>query len=141
MSEPDSQILQVLETYKASVFAKDVDAFLALYDEKARIFDMWEKWSYDTRADWRGMVVGWFGSLGTDRDVVDFSEVQTLVAGDVAFAHAFVGFKAVSADGKVLRGMVNRISLVLARKGAAWKIVHQHTSAPLDGTTKAIFQR
>lgn len=135
-------ILQVLDDYKAAVFAKDVDSFVALYDPDVLVFDMWGVWSYNGIAAWREMVSGWFGSLGTERVVVDFSDAQTIVTQDLAVAHAFVTYKAVSADGVDLRSMNNRLTVTLRQKGDGWKIVHQHTSAPIDfETAKVIFKR
>ncbi|SDG91540.1 YybH family protein [Paraburkholderia phenazinium] len=142
MSKLDNPILQVLEDYKAAVFAKDVDAFVALYDQEVQIFDMWGVWSYNGIASWREMAARWFGSLGTGRVVVDFSNVQTIVTQDLAVLHAFVTYKAVSADGVELRSLDNRLTVTLARKGDGWKVVHEHTSAPIDfETTKVIFKR
>jgi hypothetical protein len=38
--------------------------------------------------------------------------------------------------------MHNRLSWTLARRGAGWRIVHEHTSAPIDfGTMKAMLAR
>jgi ketosteroid isomerase-like protein len=36
----DNPILQVLDDYKAAVFAKDVDSFVALYDRDVLVFDI-----------------------------------------------------------------------------------------------------
>lgn len=142
MDTPDKPILQVLDDYKAAVLAKSVDAFVALYDRNVLVFDMWGAWSYNGIASWRGMVDTWFGSLGTERVIVDFGDAQTIVAGELAVIHAFVAYKAVDAAGVALRSMDNRLTMTLRRHGDGWKIVHQHTSAPLDGgTAQVIFKR
>jgi len=138
----DNPVLQVLEDYKAAVLAKDVDAFVALYDEDVQIFDMWGVWSYNGIASWREMAARWFGSLGTERVIVDFSDVQTIGAQDLAVVHAFVKYKAVSADGVDLRSLDNRLTATLRKQGDGWKIVHQHTSSPIDfETAKVMFTR
>ncbi len=69
--------------------------------------------------------------------------MQTIVSGDVAAASAFVTFKGLSADGEELCAMNNRLSWVLRKNSAAeWKVVHEHTSAPIDfDTAKVILQR
>ena len=41
MSELEEQIKQIFEVYRTTVFAKDVNAFTALYDENIHVFDMW----------------------------------------------------------------------------------------------------
>jgi len=138
----DSAVRGVLEAYKAAVFARDVDAFIALYDTDLQVFDMWGQWSHRGLAAWRTMATQWFGSLGTERVVVDFSEVQTVVSPDLAVAHAFVTYTAIGADGAKLRALDNRLTVALKPQGGVWKIVHEHTSAPIDfETAKAVFKR
>jgi len=138
----DSAVRSVLEGYKAAVFARDVDAFVALYDADLQVFDMWGQWSHRGLAAWRTMATQWFGSLGTERVVVDFSEVQTVVSPDLAVAHAFVTYTAIDAGGAKLRSLDNRMTVALKLQGGVWKIVHEHSSAPIDfETTKAIFKR
>ncbi|RQH05693.1 YybH family protein [Paraburkholderia dinghuensis] len=135
-------ILQVLHDYKAAVFAKDVEGFVDLYDRDVSVFDMWGVWSYNGITAWRSMVAGWFGSLGAESVIVDFSEVQTITSQDLAAVHAFVTYKAVTDDGAVLRSMDNRLTVTLRQKDDAWKIVHQHSSSPIElDTTKAMFKR
>lgn len=142
MIKPDNPVLQVLEDYKAAVFAKDVDAFAALYDEDVVVFDMWGAWSYDGIASWRDMAARWFGSLGTGRVIVEFSHAQTVVVQDLAVVHAFVRYRAVSEDGADLRSLDNRLTVALRSKNDGWKIVHEHTSSPLDfETAKVMFNR
>jgi ketosteroid isomerase-like protein len=142
MNKVDDPIMQVLHDYKTAVYAKDVDAFLGLYDRDVLVFDMWGVWSYNGIEAWGDMVKGWLGSLGTERVVVDFSDAQTIVAGDLAVIHAFVTYKAVSADGADLRSLGNRLTMTLRQKGDAWKITHQHTSSPVDpSSAKVIFKR
>jgi uncharacterized protein (TIGR02246 family) len=135
-------ILQVLDDYKAAVFAKDVDSFVALYDKDVSVFDMWGVWSYNGIAAWREMAARWFGSLGAERVIVDFSDAQSIVGQDLAVVHAFVTYKAITADGVELRSMDNRLTVTLRQKDNGWKIVHQHTSSPIDlGTVQVIFKR
>jgi ketosteroid isomerase-like protein len=110
VSKLDDPILQALHEYKAAVFAKDVDQFVALYDPDVRVFDMWGVWSYDGIEAWREMAAGWFGSLGTERVFVDFFDVRTIVAQDLAVVHAFATYKAVTAGGMQLRSLDNPIA-------------------------------
>jgi ketosteroid isomerase-like protein len=124
---------ELLAGYQAAVAAHDVDAFLALYDDHVRIFDMWGRWSYDGIGEWRRMVTDWFGSVGGDEVAVEFHDVGTLIAGDVVAAHAIVAFRGLSPEGEELRSVANRLTWVVRRTPAgAWKIVHEHTSAPID---------
>ena len=142
MKDQERPLLQVLEDYESAVFAKDVDAFLALYDAEVRVFDMWGSWSYSGIAAWRAVVVGWFGALGSDRVVVEFGDAQVRAAPDIAVINVFVAYRGVSAEGVELRTMTNRMTLALRRTAGRWKIVHEHTSAPIDHETmKAVLTR
>ena len=71
----DAPIRQVMDAYTAAVRAKDVDAFIRLYAQDVRVFDLWSNWSYDGAAAWRGMVTGWFDSLGTAQVAVGWDGV------------------------------------------------------------------
>jgi uncharacterized protein (TIGR02246 family) len=137
------QIEQMLDSYKAAVQAKDVDSFVRLYADDVRVFDMWGRWSYDGLEAWRAMATEWFGSLGDESAGVEFRDVQTVVGDGVAAAHAFVTFKGVSAAGEELRAMNNRLTWALRKDGdSAWKVVHEHSSAPIDfESAKVMLQR
>lgn len=142
MNEAEQAIRRVFDTYQTAVYAKDVDAFVALYDHDVCVFDLWSQWSYSGIDAWRAMAAGWFKSLGTERVIVELAEVQIMAGRDVAFAHAFITYQGVSAEGQKLRAMHNRLTWALQQSDGAWKIVHEHTSAPVDfETAKVILRR
>jgi uncharacterized protein (TIGR02246 family) len=134
---------EMLDAYAAAVRAKDADAFLDLYADDVRNFDLWSEWSYDGKDALRGMVAEWFGSLPDDEVVsVKFDDVRTQTGADVAAVNAFTTFAAESPDGTELRSMNNRLTWVL-RKDAegTWKIAHEHTSAPAGDEGKVQLRR
>jgi uncharacterized protein (TIGR02246 family) len=134
---------EMLVAYAAAVRAKDVDAFVGLYADDVRTFDLWGVWTYDGKGALHEMVAGWFGSLPDDEVVaVRFDDVRTQTGTDVAAVSAFTTFAAVSQDGTELRSMNNRLTWVL-RKDAdrAWKIAHEHTSAPANDEGKVQLRR
>ena len=135
MNTSEQPIHRLLSAYQTAVFAKDVDAFAALFDTEICAFDMWGDWSYQGLAAWRKTAADWLGSLGTDRVVVEFADVHVTTGSDLAFAHATVTFRAVNSDGQKLREMQNRLTWALSYRPGGWKIVHQHTSAPVDPST------
>jgi ketosteroid isomerase-like protein len=104
---------------------------------------MWGRWSYTGADEWRAVVTRWFDSLDNERVAVEWLDVHTIVGEDVAGAHTFVTFKGLSADGEELRAMHNRLTWALRKTPeGAWKIVHEHTSAPIDfETSKVILDR
>jgi uncharacterized protein (TIGR02246 family) len=133
---------EMLEAYAAAVRAKDVDAFVGLYADDVRTFDLWSVWSYDGKAALREMVAEWFGSLGTDVVAVEFDDVRSDAGNDVAAVSAFTTYRGLSADGEELRSMNNRLTWVLRREAdGTWKIAHEHTSAPAGDEGKVQLRR
>jgi uncharacterized protein (TIGR02246 family) len=132
------EIESLFETYKNAVFQKDAEAFVSIFDDDVRIFDLWE-WTYDGVTPWREMAKGWFGSLGTtERVVVTFDDIQIQGTEEMAIATAFVRFAAVSEKGEELRYLQNRLTWVAKKKEGIWKIIHEHTSGPVDGETMKV---
>jgi uncharacterized protein (TIGR02246 family) len=134
---------EMLEAYAAAVRAKDVDSFMELYADDVRTFDLWQEWTYDGKDALREMVAGWLGSLGDDEEVaVRFDDVRTQGGSDVAAVSAFTTFAAVSPDGTESRSMNNRLTWVLRKEpDGAWKIAHEHTSAPAGDEGKVQLRR
>jgi ketosteroid isomerase-like protein len=133
---------EMLAKYAAAVRAKDVDAFVGLYADDVRTFDLWSVWSYDNKDELRGMVTEWFGSLGDDLVTVEWDELRTQDGEDVAGLSAFLTFRGLSASGEELRSMNNRLSWVLRKGGdGEWKIAHEHTSAPAGDEGKVQLRR
>jgi ketosteroid isomerase-like protein len=110
------------------VRAKDVDAFVAIYDQNVRIFDTWQ-WSYDGVEAWRTMATEWFGSPGDEQVAVEHTDVRIVVGDGVAVAYAYTRFTGLSATGEELRAMENRLTWALRKSDEGWKVVHEHTSA------------
>ena len=141
MSDTEKSIARVLQSYAAAVLAGDVEAFMRLYDPRVRVFDAWGVWSYEGSAAWRRAVEGWFGSLGNEKVKVTFDDVQTSAGRESSMVTAVVTYAGVSAEGRELRAMQNRLTWVL-RTTDDLRIVHEHTSAPIGFTdSKAILQR
>jgi uncharacterized protein (TIGR02246 family) len=142
MSGSDA-VQSALQAYTDAVYAKDADAFVAVFDDDVRVFDMWGRWSHDGIEEWRENAVNWFDSLGDERVRVEFDDVESIVGEDIAVAHAFVTFTGLSAEGEALRSLNNRLTWVLRRTDdGSWKVVHEHTSAPADFETgKVMFNR
>ena len=135
-------ITTLFDSFTSAVYNKDVEAYLGLYEENVLVFDMWQFWSYDGLPAWRKMVEGWFSSLGSDRDRVTFRDQLVDVSGDMGYVTAIVRFAAVAETGEELRFLDNRLTWVVRRTSASWKIVHQHTSGPIDfGTMQVVLKK
>jgi ketosteroid isomerase-like protein len=142
VDDTDKSITRVLESYKAAVYARDVAAFMRLYDPSVRVFDTWGVWSYEGADAWQRAVEGWFTSLGTERVKVTFDDVVTTTGPGFAIVSAMVTYAGVSAQGEPLRAMLNRLSWALKTSGHVLRIIHEHTSAPVGfDDAKAILRR
>jgi uncharacterized protein (TIGR02246 family) len=136
------EVESLFDNYKNAVFQKDAEAFASIFDSNVRVFDMWVLWSYDGLADWKDMAKGWFGSLGTERVVVTFEDIQIEATDEMALATAYVRFAAIAETGEELRYLQNRLTWVARMKEGRWLIIHQHTSSPIDfATMKVILKR
>jgi uncharacterized protein (TIGR02246 family) len=134
VNDQQNPVTQVLEAYRNAVSARDTDAFVALYDEDVCLFDAWDRFEITGADAWREMVIDWFGSHPDDGLEVRFDDVREVVGKDVAFVHAVFTF-AVVLEGKREHEQVNRYTACLERKGGGWKIVHEHTSIPVEYET------
>lgn len=142
MTELEKSITRTMESYKSAVYARDVVAFMSLYDPKVRVFDTWGVWEYENSAKWKGAVEAWLNSLGNEKVKVTFDDVQVSGSAEFAALSAIVSYAGISAEGKELRAMQNRLSWVLKTSGHVLRIVHEHTSAPVGfEDMKAILQR
>ncbi len=132
----------LLEAYATAVLHKDAAAYTSIFDENIRAFDMWQEWRYDGITAWREVAKGWFDALGADKDVVTFSDIEITEKGEWALITAIARFTATSEQGEALRYLENRLTLVAVKKGLVWKIIHQHTSSPIDfNTMQVVLQR
>ena len=142
MTELDKPVAQLLGAYASAVLAADSQAFMRLYDPKARVFDAWGVWLYEDAASWQRAVEGWLSSLGTEKVRVSFDEVHTSGTKDFMVLNAIVTYASFSAQGEALRAMQNRLTWALRTSGHALRIVHEHTSAPVGfEDQKAILTR
>jgi len=131
MTMLEHSALPVIDAYRQAVHDKDVAAIMDLYDDNVRVFDTWAVWSYEGAAVWRKAVECWFTSLGDERVRVTVDDVRVTGGPMLLVVSAVVTYAGLSADGRELRAMQNRLTWALAQRRTSWKIVHEHTSAPI----------
>ena len=129
------EINDLLEQYKKAVLQKDLKAYVAIYDEHIHVFDMWVIWKYNGLETWSGMAKEWFNSLGGNSDIITFEDVKIESSPEMAFVTAIVKYTAVSEKREELRYLQNRLTWIMGKKGDQWKVIHQHTSSPIDFKT------
>ncbi|MCA9756905.1 MAG: nuclear transport factor 2 family protein [Candidatus Eisenbacteria bacterium] len=142
MVSSERSVSDLFHLYASAVRNRDADALMSLYHGTVRVFDAWGVWSYEGGPAWRKVVEQWFESLGDETLVVRFDDSQVVSGEELASATAIVTYAAMTAEGAPLRSMQNRLTWLLARENGAWKIVHEHTSAPIGfDDMKAILER
>lgn len=135
------EIEDFFKIYQKSAWNKDSSSMIKLYDEHALIFDMWDQGYISNPSEWSKIITDWLGSLGEEKLKVEFEMVKIYQSGNVGFASALIQFQAISIDGAELRSMKNRISLGFSKFEDGWKVIHQHTSAPISsGGLTAMFE-
>jgi uncharacterized protein (TIGR02246 family) len=135
-TEVENTVQRLLRTYRDAALAKDIEAFIAIYDEDIEVFDTWgPEWLYQGVQSWRGMVERWFGGLGDKRVLVEMEQVRIKEMQGAAFVSCFVKYTALSATGERLQSLDNRLTWLLEPKEGNWKVMHEHTSAPADYAT------
>jgi ketosteroid isomerase-like protein len=131
------QIRNFFSLYKQFAWEKDSEGMINLYDDHVVVFDMWNK-MYCSNAEWSDIIKQWLGSLKDERVNVMFEMITIQSGENTSFASALIRYQAISVDNKILRSMTNRITLGFTKTENIWKVIHQHTSAPIDSDLKAI---
>lgn len=126
------EIEEFFNIYKTAAWNKDTKAMIDLYDKQATIFDMWDQGYVNDASEWAKSIEGWLSSLGEEKVKVEFEMIKIHQSGNTGFASALIRFQAISSEGKVIRGMKNRITLGFSKFDDGWKVIHQHTSAPIS---------
>lgn len=130
MADLDTDVARLLDTYRSAARAKDVAAFMRLYDPRVRVFDTWGVWCHDGADAWQQAIEGWFTSLGTGRVEVSFDDVVVTGTPAMASVTAIVTYRGVSTEGEPKGEMQNRLTWVLRTSGHVLRVIHEHTSAP-----------
>jgi uncharacterized protein (TIGR02246 family) len=138
-----AQVGQIFEAYRQAVLSHNTDALMDLYAPDVRVFDAWGIWVHQDAPAWRKMVHTWFSSITANEQVhVEFNDVQITQGHDLCLVTAIVTYASLTLQGQEIRSMQNRLSWTLSPQSGTWKIIHEHTSAPIGfEDQKAILQR
>lgn len=126
---------EFFEHYRLAAQSKNAGLMIGLYHQDAELFDMWNAYHLHGIDAIRSMVSNWFGSLGDEHLEVAFSAIELKQSSDVAFAYAFIHFRAMTSSGEVLRQMKNRMTVGFVKTAESWHVLHQHTSIPISTAT------
>lgn len=124
---------EFIDAYINAYEALDVEAFLALYADDARVFDSAEPAEYPDKAAWRQQVEGWFGAFEPGREAkCDFVDVEIIEATELAVVNGHVTYSGtiVGTDEQV--ELEARATFVVQQLGGQWLVIHEHTSIPVE---------
>lgn len=124
--------------YKQSAWNKDTESMIALYHDNVVIFDMWNQGHQTGLTEWSTVIKDWLGSLGEEKVNVIFEMIEIHEGNDVGFGSALITYQAISTSNTILRSMKNRVTLGFIKQGDEWKVIHQHTSAPINSNLEGI---
>ena len=137
-SRDEANIRAIVETVDKAHHNKDAAAIVAPYAQDAVVCDLAPPLSHrgiglQAKQAW---LDSWEGPI--ERESRDFN---ITVSGDFAFCHGFYRLGGTpKAAGRPISFWM-RATVCLHRDGAAWRIVHEHTSVPfyMDGSLRPAF--
>lgn len=130
----------LIDRYTAAAIALDREALLALYHDDILLYDLMLPWQISGTGAWSAKIDSWFSGVGSD-PVVEASDVAVTTLGEAALLTMTMHYGHTDEDGTSMR-MANRLTWVAVAAGDDWKILHEHTSVPLDEQTMSPqFQR
>ena len=124
--------------YKQSAWDKDTQSMIALYHDNVVIFDMWNQGYQTGLTEWSTVIKDWLGSLGEEKVNVIFEMTEIHEDNDVGFGSALITYQAISTSNTIVRSMKNRVTLGFIKQKDGWKVIHQHTSAPINFNLEGI---
>jgi ketosteroid isomerase-like protein len=131
------QIRSLLEDRLEALRAKDAGRFIAGFDSSIVKFDL----APPLRESGPGVLdpagLQWWLDTWDGNLLVDLAELTVAVDGSVAFCHCLEHIQGTRTDGE-RADMWTRSTLGLRKIDGAWKITHEHNSAPfyMDGENR-----
>lgn len=132
------QLQDYFAVYKQAAWDKDIESMIRLYHDDVVIYDMWKNGYQTGLTEWSSVIKYWLSSLSEERVKVIFEMMDIHESGDIGFGSALITYQAISTDNIILRSMKNRITIGFRKEKDMWKVIHQHTSAPINSDLVAI---
>lgn len=127
-------VTTMIEQYEDAVAAMDAQRLIALYDPAARVFDATSSWEYPAREEWAKAVDAWLTPMreeGAVRSECTLRDRRVVEAPEIRVVSALARYAAAFSDGREV-SVVNRLTQVWGEANGIWRIVHEHTSVPVD---------
>ncbi len=81
------------------------------------------------------MATGWFESLGKEKVRVEFTQVEVFQSAHQTVWVGAFKFDGLSEDDEILRSISNRWTWVIKESDEGFKVVHEHSSLPVNMET------
>lgn len=120
----------LVDRYTVAAATTDRDALLALYAPDVRMFDMMLPWQISGTEEWAPRIDNWFSGVGTQAEV-QARDVEVTTTDGMALLTMNMEYAHIESDGERM-AMVNRLTWVVVPHGDDWRIIHEHTSVPLN---------
>ena len=131
------QIRALLESRLAALRAKDARQFVAAFDASIVKFDLAPPLREKGPIVLDPAGLQWWLNTWDGDLIVELAELSITVGGDVAFCHCLERIQGTRDDGQD-QNMWTRSTLGLKKIDGAWRITHEHNSAPfyMDGSDR-----
>jgi ketosteroid isomerase-like protein len=124
----EDQIREITQQWLKAVHACDVDAAMAHYAADVVVYDLFGTTKVTGTTAYRKNYEMWFQCCGQAAKSYEIKELEVVASDDLAFCRA-------------AEQTWVRVTVCYRKQGGAWKIVHEHISAPLDmESQKGVFQ-
>lgn len=121
----------VLERYIDAIQTLNKQAMDNLYARELRMFDMTSPFELRGAGAFAQRVDQWFDDTADMNMNAEASSVESKIVDGMAYMTMFMRYSDTDKDG-AQNGMTNRLTWVLVPDGDDWKILHEHTSVPLN---------
>ena len=127
---PLSQIHHLIDSYRQAVVAKDVEKVMALYADDIVSFDAIKALQFKGKPAYRKHWVECM-EMCPGPHIFDFQEVVIETADNIAFAHWVANCGGTNEKGET-QSCWMRVTACYRQVDGAWRIAHEHWSAPFD---------
>ncbi|VVN36337.1 hypothetical protein PS684_05195 [Pseudomonas fluorescens] len=125
-----SEIQTLINTYREAVMIKDVENVMALYADDIVSFDAIKALQFKGKPAYRAHWVECM-EMCPGPHIFEFHEIVIESADNIAFAHWVANCGGTNEKGET-QSCWMRVTACYRRIGGAWKIAHEHWSAPFD---------
>ena len=132
-SPEESQIRDLIEEWRSSIAARDLDRLMKLYAPDVVFFDAVPPYMQHGAEAYRRTWEAMFNFL-PPRLVSEMRGLQINISGDLATMHCIQRLTNADTGEAATCGWV-RVSVTYQRIESKWQVTHEHVSVPFDPTT------